>query len=269
MEKRYKVKVVVPIYKPTLSELYAKSLHNTFEVLGAYPIVLLKPRGMDISNIARDLPPFETVEVSDEWIGPKNGVCGYNDMMLSRAFYELFADTEYILICHTDAWIFRDELAAWCDKGYDCTAAPWIRRRVYDLPIIRHFFALKNRLAARSGGMTKADIYDKIGNGGLSLRRVDAFAAACDRYADKIETFRTNCHHLYNEDVFWAIVPTEFRYPPLDEALSFAFDTNPKYCYRLRNGRLPFGCHSWTKPRMFRFWRDIIPWQENGGGKDR
>lgn len=54
--------------------------------------------------------------VSDTWLGVRNGIAGYNQMMLSREFYQLFNDTEYLLICHTDAWIFRDELEDWCKK---------------------------------------------------------------------------------------------------------------------------------------------------------
>ena len=54
-------------------------------------------------------------------------------------------------------------------------------------------------------------------------------------------------------------VPDEFRYPTPDEALRFAFDTNPAYCYRLTGKHLPMGCHSWSKPRMRRFWDGIIP----------
>ena len=179
-------------------------------------------------------------------------------MMLSRGFYELFADTDYILVCHTDAWIFRDELEMWCDRGYDCVAAPWIRRRVYDLPLVKQYMRLRYRLAKRPGELLKQDIYGRIGNGGLTLRRVDSFIGACDRYAAETERFKSGRGHLWNEDVFWATVPAGFRYPTPEEALAFAFDTNPRYCYRLCGGRLPFGCHSWNKPRMWRFWRNII-----------
>ena len=258
MEKRYRAKVVIPVYRPTLSEGEQASLHNTFDKLGRWPIVLLKPQGLDISAVTAGLPPCEELEVSDEWIGSRNGIHGYNVMMMSSAFYELFADTEYMLICHTDAWIFRDELEMWCDRGYDCVAAPWVRRRVYDLPLVGHYMRLRYRLAKRPGTLLKQDIYGKVGNGGLSLRRVDSFIAACDRYASEIVRFVNGHGHLFNEDVFWATVPTEFRYPLTEEALAFAFDTNPRYCYRLCGGQLPFGCHSWNKPRMWRFWRRII-----------
>lgn len=65
-------------------------------------------------------------------------------MMMSEAFYQLFSDCEYILICHTDAWIFRDDLSAWCQKGYDLIAAPWPTRPRYRHFPMKQFIQLKN-----------------------------------------------------------------------------------------------------------------------------
>ena len=93
----------------------------------------------------------------------------------------------------------------------------------------------------------------------MSLRRVESFRRACERYRETVEHYLARPHHLHNEDVFWALVPDGFRYPAWKEALGFSFDTNPAYCWRLTGGRLPMGCHSWSKPRMYRFWRRIIP----------
>jgi hypothetical protein len=36
---------------------------------------------------------------------------------LSASFYERFLDTKYILIYQLDAFVFKDELQEWCDKG--------------------------------------------------------------------------------------------------------------------------------------------------------
>ena len=102
-------------------------------VRGDVPVLQNQP------NNRRSLNREPVREVSDEWLGRKNGIAGYNRMMLSAGFYELFRDYEYLLICHTDAWIFRDELADWCRRGYDCVAAPWVRRKVYDLPILKQY----------------------------------------------------------------------------------------------------------------------------------
>ena len=239
MDKK-EVVVVVPVYRPELTVWERASLRQTVGVLQEnYPVELLVPCGMDCSAIRREFSGLPVREVSDEWLGRKNGIAGYNRMMLSAGFYELFRDYEYLLICHTDAWIFRDELGDWCRRGYDCVAAPWVRRKVYDLPILKQYLRWRLRRAQRAGRMIRQSLYGKIGNGGLSLRRVESFRAACERYGDEIERFCSMGNHLGNEDVFWAVVPEGFRYPSQEEALRFAFDTNPRYCYRLCGSRLP------------------------------
>lgn len=252
-----KIRVLIPVYRH-LNAQESLALQNNCRMLRAHDIALLAPEGLDTAPMETLAPQAAVVRVSDEWIGSRNGIAGYNRMMLSGDFYRMFAEWDYILVCHTDAWIFRDEVAAWAAKGYDCVAAPWIRRAVYDLPVVRQYVALRQHMRRRRGLPCRADLYGRIGNGGLSLRRVESFAAACDRYAARIGEYLAGGSHLYNEDVFWATEPDSFRYPSAEEALGFAFDTNPAYCYRLAGGRLPMGCHSWSKPRMWRFWRNII-----------
>lgn len=51
-----------------------------------------------------------------------------------------------------------------------------------------------------------------------------------------------------NEDLFWArasaLLPG-FRIPPPETAVSFAFETEPSFCFEYNNRNLPFGCHQW------------------------
>ena len=131
------VRVVVPVYRE-LTPDEESSLRNNVRVLAAWPFTVLHPRGVTPPACCRELG-VETRAVGDEWLGRRNGIAGYNRMMLSEEFYASFPDTEYILICHTDAWIFRDELGDWCRRGYDCVAAPWLRRPLYDLPLVKQY----------------------------------------------------------------------------------------------------------------------------------
>lgn len=254
---RLLVRVVVPVYRELTPDEEA-SLRNNVRILAAWPFTVLHPEGVQPPACCAGLG-LETRAVSDRWLGRRNGIAGYNRMMLSEAFYELFADAEYILICHTDAWIFRDELEAWCRRGYDCVAAPWLRRPLYGLPLIRQYVRWREWAKRRRGELSRLMLYDRVGNGGLSLRRVEAFRQACAVYRAEAERFLADPCPLHNEDVFWAIVPREFRYPTPDEALRFSVDTHPAYALRRLQGELPFGCHSWTKGRMRGVWRGIIP----------
>lgn len=138
-------------------------------------------------------------------------------------------------------------------------AAPWIRRSFYNLPIIKQYVFLRCWIAKKKGKFTRQAVYGKIGNGGLSLRKVSTFSQACVDYASTIETFSLSTHHLFNEDVFWAIIPENFSYPSESDALKFAIDSHPSYSYnKLCDKRLPFGCHGWTKQRAYKFWCKFI-----------
>lgn len=253
-------KILIPIYRDRLSDTEEASLRQTHRILGHYPIEVILPEAVTPPEAVASLG-LPVRRVSDEWLGTRNGIAGYNRMMLSQSFYDYYSDTMYVLVCHTDAWVFRDELADWCRKGYDCVAAPWVRRPVYDKPIVKQYMNWLANRRIRQGRFCRQQLYGRVGNGGFSLRRVEAFSAACDRYGANIKRYLSNSGHQWNEDVFWATVPQEFNYPPQDEALRFAFDTHPAYCYAQTGQHLPFGCHSWSKPRMFAFWGKIIPWE--------
>ena len=252
-----KVLVVVPVYTETLGGHDEKSLRQAVKMLGRYPITLLVPEDLNTSMLQEQFPGLSFTRVSCEWLG-RCGIEGYNRMMLSHEFYEMFTDYEYILICQTDAWIFRDELEQWCDAGYDYVGAPWPKKKKYDLPLVRHFLMIRRFFFRSKTRIIRQQGYNKVGNGGLSLRRVDAFIASCHRHAEVIEIFKRKEGMCYNEDWFWSIIPDDLKYPTLEEALGFSFDIRPEACYELAGGKLPFGCHGWFKKRHIGFWKPII-----------
>ncbi len=257
-----RVKIVIPIYKPTLTELETKLLRHNLSVLGRHDIVILTPEGMSRSWLNENFEAdsrYEVIEVSDEWLGRKNGIAGYNEMMLSGDFYALFKGVDYILICQTDVYIFKDEILEWCEKGYDYVAAPWSRRPVYDLPILKQYMQLRLLLNNPEKGFIRQQLFGKVGNGGLSLRRVESFIVACERYKDEIARRRSGKNnHLTNEDTLWALLPKEFRYPEYNEALLFSIDVKPELCLKANGGVLPFGCHGVTRPEIYELWREML-----------
>lgn len=259
---RKKVKVVIPLYTERLTDKNEKSFLHNIEVLSRYPIVLLLPNGVSADYYTSRCPKAEVVRVDEGWLGCKNGIAGYNQMMLSEEFYKLFTDTEYILICQTDVWIFRDELEQWCDRGYDYIGGPWPKRPIYNQPLIRHYLKLRRWLFGRRRRLLRQMGFNQVGNGGLSLRRVDAFIRSCGANREHIDYFKRNRGMLFNEDWYWSIVPKDIHRPKLKEALGFAFDIRPEMCYQLSEGRLPFGCHGWFKRRNYHFWQPIIEPQQ-------
>lgn len=251
-----KVKIVIPMYKEEISRLEKISLDRVVEILGKYPIVVAKPRSLDLRRALEPYPMLSTIDFADEYF---LGIAGYNRLMLSTDFYSAFTDTEYILIYQLDAYVFEDCLTDWCDKGYDYVGAPWLKKPAYRLPVVSTYRRLQYWWMKTRNKPSKQDLYGKVGNGGLSLRKISSFLRVIENQKEEVDFYANHERfHLFNEDVFWATKPVGFSYPTEMEALKFSFDKYPAFCYHLNGYRLPFGCHAWYKRKMRRFWHRFI-----------
>lgn len=255
------VTIVIPIYKDLLSKYETISLKQVCKVLHKYPIVFAKPESLNIERVAALAPKATYISFSNEFF---NGIKAYNKLMLSTDFYKPFLDSKYILIYQLDCYVFNDSLEEWCNKGYDYIGAPWIKRAVYDMPVIKQYMSLLRALNKLFNKPDRQMLFNKVGNGGLSLRKVESHFNATIECKEIINDFNNKKRfHMYNEDVFWSqlinnYLKTPLSYPSHIEALQFSFDKHPKYCYKLNNNKLPFGCHGWSKKEMLPFWKNII-----------
>lgn len=240
------VAVVIPIHRVDLKTEEWMTVQHNVELLSGVDIIAVVPERLDITTLPTCLNRAKLQRIPNRWM-TEGSLRGYNEMMLSAEFYQLFINYTYILICQPDAWLFRNELDVWCAKGYDYVGAPWWRRGIWSLPLLRYLFPKNRRL------------YGKVGNGGLSLRRVDSFLKTCQTQQSRIQHYLRQTHHMYGEDVFWAIEPINFRYPTMAEALQFSFDTRPQRCLETNHNQLPMGCHGWLKPQNIDFWKHYIP----------
>lgn len=255
-----KVKIIIPIYRTELNQNEIMALDNNINKLSEHPIAFIIPENLDISEISAKYPKVEIIQVSDEWLGTKNGIDGYNRMMMSEEFYRIFKDYEYIFICHIDSWIFRDEVNYWCDRGYDIVAPPWSKSKRF------YFFPFKQILSSkikkrRDEVHCREIVYDHIGNGGLSLRKVASCLMACQKYSQKINEYiqLSKSKPFYYEDVFFALEPKEFNYPDTQEAVFWGADIRPEMCLYLTKGQLPMGCHGYARKKHRKHWEKHIP----------
>ena len=248
------VEVVIPIYKNNISENEMMSLQQVYDILSKHPLTVIKPESLDLSELAKGFPLLNIRSFDDSFF---NGIPGYNRLMLSEAFYSGFSHTKYILIYQLDAYVFRDELTCWCDKDYDYIGAPWLKKPIYNAPIISLIMRLFRDYDKHKKRKNKQELYNKVGNGGFSLRKVSSHYEVVIKHREEINFYLEQKGHLYYEDVFWATVAS-FKYPDAIEALSFAFDKYPSLCFKLNKKILPFGCHGWYKRKMKSFWKPII-----------
>lgn len=266
------IAVVIPVYQLAISPAETCSFRQTLSVLGEHPIVLVAPQGLDMGTYT-DMANSQGVSLLTEYFPPSyfDGIEGYNRLLLSESFYARFQSYDYILICQLDAFIFRDEILEWCNKGYDYIGAPLIGHHTDSV--------FSNNM--------------RVGNGGLSLRKVSTFLRFFHSHR-LVFPLRTLARHIqlkkkpytrlfvwlfmacgwrntpsqvalhwqYNEDDFWSGLldgtPYALRKPSPEEAIFFAFERFPSALYKLTQQTLPFGCHAWEKYEYASFWSQFI-----------
>lgn len=258
--------VIVPIYKPDISKMEQISLKQCLRVLGKHTIIFIKPLSLNPDPYLLLAPNVKVQSFDDSYF---KDIRGYNRLMMSEKFYEFFLDFQYMLIYQLDAFVFKDELDFWCKKKYDYIGAPWIGIINSGKNWIEKFqFArraqkeyVNNTKQPGSILPTEIQFYNKVGNGGFSLRRVEKFYSICKEEKRMIEYYNNNTHHYFNEDVFWSLEVNRTKkkliIPHYKTALHFSFEHRPDYAFeKITKKEFPFGCHAWD---LFpEFWNPII-----------
>lgn len=256
--------IVIPTHKycPSVDELM--SLRQCTSVLKGHPVCIVCPDGLDVTQYC-DILSATGADWSVERFSQRffDGIKGYNLLMLDKDFYKRFADYKYMLVYQLDAWVFRDELDYWCEKGYDYIGAPWIEEQGSNLT------------------------FSGVGNGGFSLRRIQHFIDILsykgpvrdanqlnldNRLKNKIYRFLYNLGYQNTisyykkdeslfEDIFLSIflsnTKLRAKMPDAETASLFAFEEHPSFLYS-KTHRLPFGCHAWKKYEYDSFWKNYI-----------
>ena len=276
--KKKTVAIVVPMYNEVLSADAQISLRHLEHYLGGYDKFIIAPKNL---NVLHKRSTFSIYPLDRKYFVSKES---YSRLLLSKSFYEAFSDYEYILIYQLDSLVFSDQLLEWCKKGYDYMGAPWYKTETM-----------------KAEGW--APDVDCVGNGGLSLRKVESHLKVLRIYQSplnitkckliaylrlfkyylsriprktldlltrkqKLSSILQNAYiqkrdtdYRQVEDLFWAFEAKkyypDFKIPPPDIAVSFSFETGPRYCFEKNNQRLPFGCHAWGKYDR-KFWEPYL-----------
>ena len=258
------VVIVIPSHRSRLERFERLALERCVQLLRGRPLVMALPADADPAPL-RDVSP----QLQFERFAPEcfRSVADYNRLLLSDEFYARFASFDHMLIHQLDAFVFRDELAAWCARDYDYIGAPWLPRPRLPsawargvLGVKRRFYRLLDRRFP-GGGVRHAQYDYTAGNGGLSLRRIAVMRSMLERFAARLEQYRHYRHHSLGEDIFFCVEAnryrTHVRTPPLRVAARFAWESAPMAAAQLTAGALPFGCHGWN--RLHReYWRPVF-----------
>lgn len=274
------VSVVIPVYKEELSHEEQRSFVQCMNVLRKHSITIVTHSLLN-THVYSDLAQKHNKTIDFEYFKKDffADVNSYNRLLYSRDFYARFQTNEYILIYQLDGFVFRDELEEWCSKGFDYIGAPWLFHYGH-------------------GKYAKSQRLYKVGNGGVSLRRVSAFL---ERFENKmpisvlpfyvrnvrknrlismiIKTLRLTFSILVSnqnveyclqhctedvipEDCFWADALSSnklaLKTPDVMIGARFAFEKAPSYLYEIIGGQLPFACHAYEKYEYEKFWKERI-----------
>lgn len=267
-----RVAIVVPHHRFPLTEEEEISLRCLRRHLGGYDRFLIGPKSLPDGFDDFQLCPFPARAFRSER--------AYNSLLLSKSFYVTFRAYDYILIYQMDCLVFADKLMHWCNQGWDYVGAPWFPNCEQDTS--KGFWTVGNggfslRKVSSFAQVLKSRVLDEdpvvrgqrirwFGSSQTMLRRLACTVKTCLHAAG----YRNNVHWVVkqhcdiatvHEDLFWSFqakrfVPS-FRIPTPVEALDFAFESAPRYCYEANNRKLPFGCHAWTKFDRS-FWEEFL-----------
>ncbi|WP_326538930.1 DUF5672 family protein [Pseudorhodoferax sp.] len=235
--------VLVPVYRPTLPPLEQYSLDLSLAALAGRPAAFVAPHGLDRRYYQQRYPQVAFAAFDDAFFA---SIPGYNRLLLDVAFYQRFAAHSHLLILQTDAVVLRDELDAWCAAPYDYLGAPW--------PDGHELFVNLDRFGGANGKRMKVH----VGNGGLSLRRIDKCTALLREFPQAATVF---CQTGSNEDLFFAFMGAlsgDFVLPGEIAASRFAMELRPSYYLAVNGGHAPMGGHAWWKYEPG-FWKALLP----------
>lgn len=259
---KQRVAIVVPMPdRPELTRDERISLRHLAHYLPNHEKHLLVPAGSSWR-----MPGFIRHEFPRRFFG---SAANHGKLLMSPRFYREFEDSEFIFFHHLDSLVLSDRLDDWCGADYDWIGAPWIRCR--DSPWVR-----RDRVG--NGGCALLRVSKAIGV--LTTRHrtrpstfwLDLFACRAPRLLVRwIEAWERAmptatlparlmrewrevhdpARHHRNNDVFWSdlavLYDPGFRVAPLQAGLEFAFEVSPRTCLDMNGGRMPFGCHAWTR----------------------
>jgi len=251
--------VLFPVYR-SLDETELKVLKQAVKMTEGYTCAFVTSQSFTPDESYEELKNLPVFRFNDAYF---KSTYGYNQLMLSLEFYMRFENFEYILIHQTDACLFKPELKYWCDRAYDYIGSPWYKPRKIDKTKLYRFLSKYCRFFYPERTIFRFKIFNNVGNGGLSLRKVDSFISILKNIpADIIEKYRENeKESFWFEDVFWSIEAPQFtknfKKPDVNEALHFSFEFSPEKAYKKIGNQLPFGCHGFNRYNP-NFWKQFI-----------
>lgn len=265
------VAVVIPHVRFPLSEDEKVSLRHLRTYLGQYDCFLIGPRALP-----SEVEDLKLLDFPSHFFSSIHSYC---ELLTSQLFYKAFIRYQYILIYQLDSLVFSSDIQQWCDKGWDYVGAPWFKG--YEAEDGQGFWRVGN------GGLSLRNVQNSlrvlrsrhlcsdpkllgmrtryIGAPALIRKSIQSVKTMLHSlgYKNSVKYFIEQMAHddWFHEDHFWSLYSQlflpEFRIPSSGEAVQFAFECSPRYCFNVTGERLPFGCHAWGRYDR-KFWEPFL-----------
>lgn len=152
--------IVIPVYRTIFTPVEKAAFRNFCQIFSSLPIRIVCPSGLttadgfdnEINGLLSKTPDIQVIPLDPSHF---SSVDQYNLLMLDSSFYAHFTVWDYILLAQLDSWVFESNLEAWAALNYSYIGAPW--KSLAGLPLGPSW------------------PLEAVGNGGLSLRKVDHF----------------------------------------------------------------------------------------------
>ena len=234
------------------------SLAHLHHHLGEFDKYMIAPRGVKSYH-----PGFEAREFDTKYFGSVAAHCAFQ---MSEDFFEGFSDYDYIFMYHLDCLVFSNQLEYWCDQGWDYIGAPWMPGP--DAPWL-------NKPRVGNGGFALFNVQNCLKVLRSNRYNFDPMTRFKQTWREtptmkgrlaKMPKLALRWFHPFNgvkqrikvwldcelgSDFFWADdavrFDPQFRVADVDSGVRFAFETEPRTCFKMTGGQMPFGCHAWAR----------------------
>lgn len=156
--------IAIPIHQPNLSGVERRRVSWTLRHADEGRCFFVGPEGLDQTRLRSRWPNVRFLAFD---AGAFSSIATYNSWVLQPDLYRRLTDFEFVLICQTDAVLVRQlpRSDAW---KFDYLGAPWVP------PYRLGWNPWRKRLTGSGPALGRRELV--VGNGGLSLRRTEAFS---------------------------------------------------------------------------------------------
>lgn len=201
---------LTPVYRSSLDPKESKRLKITLSRNLKWPHAFFGPESMNYSELQAVFPQSQIFKFPDKFF---ESTQSYSLLMLDTNFYERFSDFEALVITQLDSIVVK-EIPSNLVEEFDYVGALW--KRPFQI------FAVGKRLFMTQNSIFRPISYEIwIGNGGLSLRNINATLDVLRRYHKPNRILRfIRPNKGLNEDVILSYLMCKYvkRLPPIEES---------------------------------------------------